>query len=525
MKRIFCIAMVSSCLLALAPAWAGNLGTIDFPNSGSPEAQSAFVDGVLLLHSFEFEDSLEAFERAIEIDPDFAMAYWGAAMTHNHPLWRQKDREKALAVLGRLAPTPAERAAKAGTPRERAYLETLDILYAEGEKAEQDAAYERAMERMVRTYPEDLEARAFYALSILGTTQGTRDFSAYMRAAAEAEVVFAANPNHPGAVHYLIHSYDDPIHAPLGLRPASVYANIAPDATHAQHMISHIYIALGKWAEAGIANEKSLAVSEARAKRKGLPEDKRSHHALHWLQYSYLQEGRKEEAAELLATMAKDNQSALTSGTAWYLAHARALQGVETGDWTGALPSAPKVDKTSITAAAANGLVEAMQSLAKDDVKTARAALENLQAELGRRAERGASEGAEEGGMDMRRDTPRDLDVAAVVALEIEAQIARHDGQLATARTLLERATEIEDSLPLEFGPPEITKPSHELLGELLLEMDLPAEAQKQFSASLKLAPRRALSLQGLSTAARLAGDAEAAGAAAAELTRVRKQS
>jgi tetratricopeptide (TPR) repeat protein len=204
------------------------LGSIDFPNSGKPEAQQAFIRAVLLLHSFEFEDAAEAFIETQEIDPDFALAYWGEAMTHNHPLWRFQDRDAALAALAKYAPTGRERLQKAPTERERGYLEAVEVLFGEGDKVARDEAYSEAMRELSERYPEDLEARSFYALSILGTAQGERDFATYMRAGEVTEEVFDANPQHPGAVHYMIHSYDDPVHAPLGLRAARVYAKIAP---------------------------------------------------------------------------------------------------------------------------------------------------------------------------------------------------------------------------------------------------------------------------------------------------------
>ncbi len=492
---------------------AQQLGSISFPNSGAAEAQKDFVDGVLLLHSFEFEDAREAFRRAQAIDSDFALAYWGEAMTHNHPLWRHKGVEEGLAALAQFAASPAERAAKAPTPRERAYLEAVDTLFGPGDKIEQDRAYEVAMAAMVKAWPDDQEARAFYALSILGTTQGTRDFRAYMRAAAEAEVVFAANPRHPGAAHYLIHSYDDPVHAPLGLRAASVYAEIAPAATHAQHMISHIYIALGRWAEAGAANEKSLAVSEERARRKELPNHRRSHHALHWLQYSYLQEGRVAEATRLLDIMTEDQRNAGTANADWYLAQMRAGQMVETGNWGLEFPAIDS-KRFRFYRAPAEALVAGLHALHRKDLDAARKAIADLEAVQ-------AALTPEE--VEEHRVTEADRQIGLVTALELEALIAWQEERREEAISLLRRATTIEDSLPPEFGPPAIVKPSHELLGELLLAMDRPQEARTAFETALLLAPRRAPALLGLATAARESGDAAAAGRAAAELASVRQ--
>jgi len=230
------------------------LGSISFPNSGTASAQPAFIRGVLELHSFEYEAAAEAFRDAQKADPGFALAYWGEAMTDNHPLWQQQDKAAAQAALARLGDTPTARAVKAPTDRERQYLAAVEVLYGDGSKHDRDDAYMRAMGRLMAAYPDDMEARAFYGLSILGSRDGVRDFATYMRAAATVQPVFDANPDHPGAAHYLIHSFDDPIHAPLGLPAARKYSEIAPGAAHAQHMTSHIFVALGLWDDVIAAN-------------------------------------------------------------------------------------------------------------------------------------------------------------------------------------------------------------------------------------------------------------------------------
>ena len=328
------------------------LGDIRFPNSGSKPAQPAFIRGVLLLHSFEFDDAAGFFREAQRLDPGFALAYWGEAMTHNHPLWREQNRDAARAALARLAATPEARQAKAPTERERGYLRAIERLYGEGDKVERDIAYSDAMGDLAKRFPDDLEARAFHALSILGTAQGIRDFAVYMRAASIGEEVFAANPRHPGAAHYLIHSYDDPVHAPLGLRAAQVYARIAPAASHAQHMISHIYVALGDWAQAVDANVKAVEVSAERRAAKGLGVDSLNYHALHWLAYSYLQLGRFDEARARLDQM---TSAALESGSPralWHHAQMRANWIVETRGRPA--PDEIRPDSTQVAGAAAD---------------------------------------------------------------------------------------------------------------------------------------------------------------------------
>jgi len=238
-------------------------GDIVFENSGSQSAQLSFLDGLALLHDFEYERAAEAFRQAEVADPGFAMAYWGEAMTYNHPVWMEQDLAAARAVLARLGPTPQARRAKAPTQRERDYLNAVEILYGEGTKEARDFRYADAMAVLHTKYPNDVDATAFYALSLLGTCHEGRDFATYMKAAALLEDVYPTHMRHPGVLHYLIHSYDDPIHAPLGLRAARRYGDLAPDAPHALHMTSHIFLALGMWDEVIAANVKAKSVANA----------------------------------------------------------------------------------------------------------------------------------------------------------------------------------------------------------------------------------------------------------------------
>ena len=237
-----------------SPAREVVLGTIDFPTSGTPDAQDAFIRGVLYLHSFEYAPAAVAFREAQTIEPRFAMAYWGEAMTNHHSLWRVQHVEAAQAILNKLGKTSDERAERAGTQREKDYLRAVEVLFGMAEetrglgKLERDVHYRNAMKRVHEEYPDDMEARAFYGLSILGVGSADREYSTYMKAAAVLTPVWDSNHSHPGAAHYLIHSYDDPVHAILGLPMARVYEKIAVGAAHAQHMTSHIYIALGLWA-------------------------------------------------------------------------------------------------------------------------------------------------------------------------------------------------------------------------------------------------------------------------------------
>jgi tetratricopeptide (TPR) repeat protein len=252
MRKLLLIVLLSSPIHAQE-----HLGTIVFPNSGKPEAQAAFLRGVLLLHNFAYPQAEKAFVEAQKIDPKFALAYWGQAMTYNHPLWNQVDVEAGRRVLQNLRPLAAS-----ATPRERGYFEAIEALYGPGDKNARNYAYEAAMERLARAYPKDVEAQVFWALTIDSREWHQLDERRSVRAAAILEELFPTHEDHPGVLHYLIHAYDDPVHAPLGLRAARRYANVASSAPHALHMPSHIFLQLGMWDETSKSNEAAYALSK-----------------------------------------------------------------------------------------------------------------------------------------------------------------------------------------------------------------------------------------------------------------------
>lgn len=493
-------ALITAALVSAAGAQTADLGQIEFPNSGAAAAQPAFIRGVLLLHSFEYPDAAESFREAQQIDPAFALAYWGEAMSYNHPVWQQQDREAALAALQRLGPTPEARATKAGTEREKDYLLALEVLYGDGNKRSRDLAYADAMRRLYEKYPDDHEAAAFYALALLGTAHEGRDIPTYMRAAAVAEEVFRDNPQHPGAAHYMIHSYDDPIHAPLGLRPARAYSKIAPAASHAQHMTSHIFIALGMWDEVVAANETAWNVADARVKRKGLSSDARNFHALRWLAYGYVQQGRYDDARRQLEIMRKDAEASDSPRARSYLARMRSDYLVNTQRWNDDAAEL-EVDLRGLgrAAAASHLFATGLAALRRGDRETA----ERITGRL-----RDERESASRGG---GGEYPPDLQAVRVLELELQALLSLEDGRAREALGLMKEATSIESEMPFEFGPPFIVKPSPELLGEMLLQLGRPGEAREAFEAALRRAPRRTASLLGTARAAEEIGDRAAA--------------
>ncbi len=510
MRKLLPRALIITALLPAAAAQSSSLGRIDFPTSGSAEAQEHFHKGALLLHSFEFDDAREEFEKAQQIDRNFALAYWGEAMTHNKLLWQQYDRKAGQAALEKLAPTAAARSDKAPTEREKGYLRAVEILFfGKTDKKARSQAYADAMGRLARQFPDDLEAASFHAVAILSTVAGDRNFGTFMRAAGVVEEVFAKNPQHPGAVHYLIHSYDDPVHAPLGLRAARVYAKVAPAAAHALHMPSHIFVALGMWEEAASSNEDSWAASDARVKRKGLTVKDRGYHALSWLQYAYLQQGRYQEAEKLLQAMKQDVEQLSVPVTRRTLAMMSAAHLVETRQWQTAARGAD-LDLSGVRGkeAAAYWLTSGTAAAEKGDLRVARQALAAIQKQAGTGAKSDSS-GQQAG---------------RAMALQLQSLIAFAGGDGKQALQLVKRAVAVEDEMPLAYGPPSPVKPSRELFGELLLELNQPAEARQEFERALERAPRRALSLLGLARAAAKAGDTAASKDAYRELQDVWSQ-
>jgi Tetratricopeptide repeat len=446
------------------------LGSISFENSGSAGAQEPFTRGVLLLHSFEFDRAAQAFRQAQEADPDFALAYWGEAMTYNHPLWREQDRDAALDALARLAGRPAERRRMAGTEREAMYLDAIEALYGEGEKTPRDIAYMGAMRRLAEAYPEDHEARAFYSLSILGSKGGSRDFATYVRAAAVAQPLFEANRDHPGAAHYLIHSFDDPVHAPLGLPAANAYSEIAPDAAHAQHMTTHIFVAMGQWDRVIANNIRAMSAQDAGRADRGLGPNACGHYSS-WLHYGYLQAGQLSEAETLMDACDGRMSEDPSGGEVGYFVSMRARHLMDTEDWGLA---------NRWTLGGASGPADL---LTVDRITTAMAALKSGDASLAREL--------------VDRSTARQASVRLEIT-QLKGLLAIHDGRADQGIAWLREAAETEDALPFEFGPPRTAKPTYEALGEALLSLGRTEEAAAAFGRAVERTPGRTLAVRGL---------------------------
>jgi len=506
------------------------LGTVEFPTSASSkEGQAHFVRGVAALHSFWYPVALNEFRQATRMEPDFMMAYWGEAMAHNHPLWGDPQETAAgREVIEKIRISPEL------APRERAWLNAVKVLYGEGGKVARDKAYAEAMEKIYRAYPNDAEAALFYALALLGTVrpEDPAGLQTPLRAGGIASKVFKQKPDHPGAAHYVIHAYDDPKHARMALDAARRYARIAPAAPHALHMPSHIFLQLGMWLEAAAANEAALAAARNQGPQPVTSDQ--TYHSLHWLHYTYLQQGRYEAAKERLAQMRKaltetsaDNSLQLYYFTYLYAQMAASFV-VESERWSlaqdllqplqiltqakppgtasaeGGAPPSPFIQAAMVSLRAlpvfVRGLAAAHQGTA--DAQKSVAELQAIAQPHG-----DADEGAL--GQALKRLEIQTLEVSAV------GSVAK--GELDAAIEAMQNATAVANSLPPPSGPPEIIKPAHELFGEILLRAARPQEAAEQFAASLRRQPNRARSLLGAARALAEQSKRDAAARAYAE--------
>lgn len=449
--------------------------------SHSP-AEGEFSRGVVLLHNFVFDEAAQAFRRAQQLDPDFALAYWGEALTYNHPLQRIQNVDAPRQILARFGASRTERAARAKTTREKQLIEAVDMLFAEGDEAERRLAYAGAMERLAEAIPEDDDIQAFYALALLSAAQYARDelYRTEVRAGAVALRILQRSPKHPGAAHYVIHAFDDPIHAPLALPAARVYAQLAPDSPHALHMPSHTFLQLGLWDEVATSNAASYVSAERLlAKSSGEASalyEADVNHALDWKQYADLQRGDYENAwkgVERSGALLKASHSPAAIGVADLLLPRYVI---ETEKWQ-SIPISPY-------APADCWLAVGMSAAKSGDLARADHAEMQLH--------------------DLAR---RSTAVVEVMHLEVQALVAAARGSNSQAIALMTRATELEVQRGVPRGAPRPLKPPHELFGEILLQLGRPSDAATQFRISLLRTPNRTRSVLGLARSAAQKGD------------------
>jgi tetratricopeptide (TPR) repeat protein len=480
---------------------SSKLGSVDFPTTGSPEAQKLFLRGVAALHSFWYDEALKSFQESTKVDPNFVMGYWGEAMTHNKPLWEKQDTKAAKEALTKIKDISKIRV------RELSYLEAVMHLYGEGDKKTRDKAYANAMEKIYRQYPKDLEATCFYALSLLGASRHEDDkLRSKVKAGALAMEVFRENPEHPCSAHYTIHAFDHPDLAVLALPAARRYAEIAPASHHANHMPAHIFVQLGMWPEAVASNKAGWKYSKEWVEREELPISKRDYHSLQWLHYVTLQQGKYEKADIIFQEKLKDIEKAVKSPeglnakvnrrTAKYLDRMVAASVFEKEQWEFALsfiepPGWEPKDYNKAALIFTRGF-----SAAKLGSSDADKYLANLQAIR--------TKGFKENYYER-------LDMLDVWISQIQAVKHANKKNFEEAIEFAKKAILSEKKLPDPSGPPQVLKPSYELLGEILLEAGNAKEAANQFAISNSRHTNRARSLLGAARAASATGDKETA--------------
>ena len=525
--RTLCIIALASTLFVLRNAQSATapepgdlrgVGNVTFSITCAPDVQSDFDRGVALLHSFFYEEARRVFTSVAERDPKCAMAQWGIAMTWWHPIWTPPTPDEMRA--GKAAIEKAM-SLNTGSDRERGFISALNTYYnaAEGSSAgpvgqschgpvgprDRVIAYEKAMRQLRDKYPDDFEVQTFYAFAVLSSgyaTPNDTSLSKQLEAAGILEKLWKQNVNHPGVVHYLIHSYDYPQFAQRGLAAAQLYDDIAPWVPHALHMPSHIFTRLGMWDESIAANRASAEASRAyAAMRHRDAAEAEELHALDYMAYSYLQEAQDGEAKKIvdLAAKVRKTNPELEFSAAYALAAIPTRYAFERNDWAAAanlaIPDVPHWSSFPFMEA----LIEYGHALGRahtGDLDGARKAIARMQQ-------------LREATKDPKFDYFKShLDLQMQAA---SAWVAAAEGKKDDAIDMLRRAADSEDILGKHPVSPGAFVPIREQIGTILLEVGKPTEAQREFEAALKIYPGRFRGLYGAARAAELAGDKEVA--------------
>jgi tetratricopeptide (TPR) repeat protein len=471
-----------------------------------------FDRALALLHNFWYVRALERFNQILKNDPGCAMAYWGAAMTYNHPFWdppSQADETAAWTLVQQGLSAPEASA------REKLYLAAVVALYRDagaGSKSVRDQNYRDAMAAAYAQYPDD-ETTLFYGLSILGAMpEGSHGFEQQEKAARLFEAVHARHPDHPGALHYLIHAYDDPLHAQQGLKAARAYAQAAAAVPHALHMPSHIFTRLGYWEESAATNSKGWEVSEADVRRAGESGAYRDYHDLNYLEYAYIELGRFRDAQRTVDIAAAqyqtlpdkqtapdtpELQSRHVRGRTIYAVPDRVVYGyfdmltrlvVEAGRWDEAAKIPLLVSSRDFIAVKLQW--ETKAAAVRKDAGTAKAAAAKL--------------------VKLSQEPSQHPFAKLIITLqakEAEGFAAEAAGDVDNAVRELKEAVAIEDSIDDLSQPPYPVIPASELSGNLLLDLNRPAEAALYFKETLQRTPNRPKAIFGLARAAQALGD------------------
>jgi len=510
-SRTFTVAMLATAFAAMAGAQ--ELGRVHFQTSCTPQAQEKFDRGLAMVHSFVYPDSVQAFTEAAAADPQCAIAYWGIAISHRpNPLilplaaavlkngWEAVEKGKAIG---------------AKTEHERDWLAAIELYYKEYDKVDQTTrglAYEKAMEQLTQKYPDDQEAAIFYALALNETAlPSDKTYAKQLKAGAILEKVAATLPEHPGVLHYLIHTYDYPPLAQRGLDAANKYAHVAPAAQHAQHMPSHTYSMLGLWQQSVDSNSKSRVRAQEQAARlwPGATHPSEPHH-LDFAEYALLQMGKEQQARQL-----RDESNAIKKlgfdflGSYTGLAAVPARFALERQAWNEAAGLEPRGSQFP-QAEAITYFARAMGSarsgnLAAADQEVAK--LKELRAALDKANQSYWTEQVE------------------IQMLAASAWIAKAKGQNEEAAKLMRAAADLEDNSEKHIAMENRLYPMRELLGDLLLEQQQSVAALKEYETSFQSTPNRLRGLYGAAKAAQGAGQAEKTAAYFRKLGELTKES
>ncbi len=488
---------------------AYKLGDVELNVTGNQAGQDHFKEGLLLLHSFEYEDAREAFLKAQQADPNMPMAFWGEAMTYNHSLWGEQDYDEAIPIIEKMK---AAQNKTTVTAIEEDFMKAVAILYQpKMSKAERDQAYAGYMGELHEKHPQNQEIAAFYALSFLGSVQEGRDEDLYGKGAVIAKGILAENPNHPGALHYLIHSYDDPDHAVQAIDAAFSYAEVAPDASHALHMPSHIYVALGMWDQVVASNERSYQASLNRMQRKNLDNDARGYHAFHWLEYGYLQQGRTEEARQMVEEMQQFTAEKPSKRARSHLVYLKGTYLVESNDWESPIASIPvEVSDLNVAVRSQYHFLEGMEAFKTGDKEQLEEVIHTIQNDYQREAIL-ASDSNLKMCSGATRETANETNIKESKTMEYQLRglLAWLENDKEITESWLKKSVDLEESLSYSYGPPFIKKPTPELYAAWLFEQDRYEEALTYFDQTLERAPKRRLALEGKRKVAEAMGNDE----------------
>ena len=478
------------------------VGRVHFRISCSPAAQLQFNRAVAWLHSFEYEEAEKAFSDIVVTDPRCGIGYWGIAMSQYHPLWvppTANQLQKGTSAVEKAKLTGAR------TQRERDYIAAIEVFYKDFNQLDHRArtfAYSKAMEQLYRRYPSDDEAGVFYALTLIatGTLVNDKTYANEKKAAQILNRVRAREPQHPGVTHYLIHSYDYPALARLALPAARSYAKIAPASAHARHMPSHIFTRLGLWQEAIRSNLGAEAAAKEFAMRNHLSDVwDEQFHAMDYLAYAYLQGAQDKQALGVLDELNEIKKAEPeTFKVAYAFTAIRTRYALERRRWDEAAKLTLPPDSLGgfpwdqFRWAEANiQFARAVGAARSGDVASAREAVERLAA--------------------IRQalvEVKGDYDWAKQVDIQhraASAWLAHAEGKDEEALRLMRAAADLDDATDKHPVTPGAILPAREMLGDLLSELNQPAQALKEYQKSLEISPNRFNSIYGAARAAELA--------------------